>query len=793
MDSNVKKALTERDICTKYITPAIEKAGWNIQTQVREEVTFTDGKIIVRRKLVRRGKKKRADYILYYKPNIPIAIIEAKDNKHSVGDGMQQALGYAECLDIPFIYSSNGDAFLEHDKTIKSDKVEKEISLDSFPSPEELWNLYKQYKDINENKERIVTQDYFFDQSGKKPRYYQSVAINRTIEAIAKGQDRILLVMATGTGKTYTAYQIIYRLWKSGAKKRILYLADRNILIDQTMINDFRHFGDKMTKVTKRKVDKAHEIYLALYQGLTGEEEWKNIYKNFSKEFFDLVIIDECHRGSAKEDSRWREILKYFSKATQIGLTATPKETKEVSNIEYFGEPLYTYSLKQGIDDGFLAPYKVIRILFDRDSDGYLPTIGKKDKYGNDVEYQIYNIKDFDKKLVLEKRTELIAKRFSDYLKRNDSRFDKSIFFCVDIEHAERMRQALVNENSDLVEKNSKYVMRITGDNPEGKAELDNFIYPDSRYPVLVTTSKLMTTGVDAQTCKFIILDSNINSMTEFKQIIGRGTRVREDYDKYYFTIIDFRGVTRLFADPDFDGDPVQIKEAKDGEIPIEDEEEISEDPADTEAIEIDEEDLEKPDISIDEKDEKIRPRKYFINDVEVEVVNERLMYYGKDGKLITESLTDYTKNTIKKKYASLNEFLNEWHNTKRKQIIIEELYEQGVFIEELQEEAGKDLDPFDLICHIVFDAPALTRKERANNVKKRDYFTKYNEQAKAVLEALLSKYEDEGLRNLEDIKILKVKPFTDIGSPVEIIQLFGSKEKYLEALYELEKELYIA
>ena len=789
-----KKDLSERDICSKYITPALINAGWDLERQIREEVTFTDGRIIVRKKLVTRGERKRADYILYYKSNIPLAIIEAKDNKHPVGAGMQQALNYAEILDIPFAFSSNGDAFLEHDRTIKEGKKEREIPLNRFPSPEELWNRYKSAKGITEKEEAIVTQEYYFEQDGKTPRYYQRIAINRTIEAIAKGQKRILLVMATGTGKTYTAFQIIYRLWKSRAKKRILFLADRNILVDQTMANDFKYFGDKMTKITNRKIDKAHEIYLALYQGISGENEFKNVYKQFSPDFFDLVIIDECHRGSAKEDSAWREILEYFSPATQIGLTATPKETKDVSNIEYFGEPIYTYSLKQGIEDGFLAPYKVIRVILDRDVEGYRPEKGKRDKYGFEIEDREYNIKDFDKNLVIENRTEIVAKKVSDYLKKNNSRFAKTIFFCVDIEHAERMRQALVNENADLVAENPKYVMRITGDNEDGKAELDNFIDPASKYPVLVTTSKLMTTGVDAQTCQFIVLDANINSMIEFKQIIGRGTRIREDYGKQYFTIIDFRGVTKLFADPDFDGDPVSVKTTK-GDIPTEDEEEgvggVEEPDGDYKT-----EDGNKGDVPpeiIDGGDINETPAKYYVDDVPVKVIHERVYYYDKNGKLITESLVSYTRKNIKNEFKTLDEFLRKWNEADRKEAIIKELEERGVFFEELKDEVGKDLDPFDLICHIAFDMPPLTRRERANNVKKRNYFTKYGENAREVLEALLEKYADEGIENLENLEILKVPDFKKFGSPIEIVKRFGGKKKYLEAIKELQKEIYTA
>jgi type I restriction enzyme R subunit len=788
-----KKDLSERDICSKYITPSLINAGWDLERQIREEVSFTDGRIIVRKKLVTRGERKRADYILYYKSNIPLAIIEAKDNKHPVGAGMQQALNYAEILDIPFVFSSNGDAFLEHDRTISVGSKEREIPLNQFPSPEELWNRYKIAKGFNEREEVIVTQEYYFEQNGKSPRYYQRIAINRTVEVIAKGQNRILLVMATGTGKTYTAFQIIYRLWKSRAKKRILFLADRNILVDQTMANDFKYFGDKMTKITNRKIDKAHEIYLALYQGISGEDEFKNVYKQFSPEFFDLVIIDECHRGSAKEDSAWREILEYFHPATQIGLTATPKETKDVSNIEYFGEPIYTYSLKQGIEDGFLAPYKVIRVLLDRDVEGYRPEKGKRDKYGFEIEDREYNMKDFDKNLVIENRTEIVAQKVSDYLKKNNSRFAKTIFFCVDIEHAERMRQALVNENGDLVTENPKYIMRITGDNEEGKAELDNFIDPASKYPVLVTTSKLMTTGVDAQTCQFIVLDANINSMIEFKQIIGRGTRIREDYGKQYFTIIDFRGVTKLFADPDFDGDPVSVKTTT-GEIPTE-EEEIVDGQGELGGDQESEGDYggDIPPEIIDGGDINEIPAKYYVNDVPVKVIHERVYYYDKDGKLITESLISYTRKNIKNEFKTLDEFLIKWNESERKEAILKELEERGVLLEELKDEVGKDLDPFDLICHVAFDMPPLTRKERANNVKKRNYFTKYGESAREVLEALLEKYADEGIENLENLEILKVPDFKRFGSPIEIVKRFGGKKKYLEAIKELEKEIYTA
>ena len=789
-----KKSLSERDICTKFITPAIVEAGWDRNTQIREEVSFTAGKVIVRGKLVSRGKQKRADYILYYKNNIPIAIIEAKDNKHSVGAGIQQGIDYAETLDIPFVFSSNGDAFLFHDRTIDLGKKEIELPLNKFPTPQELWNKYKKYKQIEDAEvESIYTQNYHTDASGKEPRYYQRIAINRAVEAIAKGQDRTLLVMATGTGKTYTAFQIIWRLWKARKKKRILFLADRNILIDQTKAQDFAPFGDKMTKITKRQIDKSYEIYLALYQGLTGNDEDKDAYKQFSPDFFDLVVIDECHRGSAKEDSAWREVLDYFSSATHLGLTATPKETKDVSNIEYFGEPIYTYSLKQGIEDGFLAPYKVIRPLINIDLDGLKLPQGTIDKYGNEVPDEEFNTKDFDKKIVVDERTELVAKRITEYLKKNN-RFDKTIVFCVDIDHANRMRQALVNENADMVAQNTKYVMKITGDDNEGKMELDNFISPEEPYPVIATTSKLMTTGVDAKTCKLIVLDSNINSMTEFKQIIGRGTRLKPEFGKYYFTIMDFRGVTRLFEDKEFDGEPVQIKDVKETEeMPVE--EQTKEEIVDI-INEISKEEI-VVDIppNIDLTDIETPTRKFYVNGVEVVQVGERVQYYGKDGKLITESLVDYTKKNLKEQFATMNDFIKKWSEADKKSAIIEELEEQGILFEELREEVkqktGKDLSIFDLICHVTFDMPPLSRKERAEKVKKRNYFGKYSEKARAILNALIDKFADEGIMEIENRSILSFQPFDKFGTPVEIIKEFGGKDKYEEAIRELERELF--
>lgn len=778
-----KKSLTEQDICSKYILPAVLASGWDLKYQIREQVSFTAGKIQVRGKTVSRGEQKRADYILYYKNDLPIAIIEAKDNNHGVGAGMEQGLGYAETLDIPFVFSSNGDAFIEHDRFEKDGIIEREISLDKFPTPEELFERYKSAKGITENIENIISEDYFQEINGKSPRYFQRVAINRVVEAVAKMQNRILLVMATGTGKTYTAFQIIWRLWKSKAKKRILFLVDRNILADQTMINDFKHFGDKMTKIENRNVDKSYEIYLALYQGITGNDEEKNIFKQFSPDFFDLIIVDECHRGSAKEDSAWRDVLEYYSSATQIGLTATPKETKEISTQSYFGEPLYTYSLRQGIDDGFLAPYKVIRIVIDRDVEGYRPEEGKTDKYGNEIPDRIYNTKDFDRDIIIDERTELVARKITEYMKETD-RMQKVIVFCVDIDHAVRMRQALANVNADKVTENRKYIVRITGDNDEGKRELDNFIDPENPYPVIAVTSKLMTTGVDAQTCKLIVLDQNIGSMTEFKQIIGRGTRVREDYNKMYFTIMDFRNVTELFADPDFDGDPVVIYEPKEGE-PIEPPEDVVDpiDPPIAYPVNVN-----IGGITIGE------PRtKFYVNGVDVKVINERVQYIGEDGKLITESLKDYSKKNILSEYSSIDIFLKSWNESDKKEIIIEELKKRGVFFDELENEIGRNLDPFDLICHIAYGKKPLTRQERVDNVKKRDYFTKYEGKAREVIDALLEKYADTGITSIDDIGDLQVSPFNNFGTPVEIVNdIFGGREKYLEVIKNIQNSLYL-
>ena len=797
-----KKSLTERDICTKFIHPALESAGWDLKRQIREQYYFTDGQVLVKGKTVKRGDRKFVDYLLFYKSNLPLAVIEAKDNSQTIGSGMQQGLGYAESLDVPFVFSTNGDGFLFHDRLAKSGPVERELRLDEFPSPEELWQRRCEALGTSPASLPVVTQDYYSDGGNRSPRYYQMVAINRTVEAIAGGQKRVLLVMATGTGKTMTAFQIIWRLWKSGAAKRILFLADRNILVDQTKTNDFKPFGTAMAKITNRKIDKSFEIYLSLYQAVTGTEEESNIYKQFSPDFFDLIVIDECHRGSAAENSSWREILDYFKSATQIGLTATPKETEDVSNMNYFGEPVYTYSLKQGIADGFLAPYKVIRVDIDRDLAGWRPEAGKVDKYGHLIEDRVYNQKDMDRKLVIDSRTQLVAHRVTQFLKATN-RMDKTIVFCEDIDHAERMRQALVNENADLVNKNRKYIMRITGDNEEGKAELDQFIHPEEPYPVIVTTSELMTTGVDAKTCKLIVLDKTIKSMTKFKQIIGRGTRIDEEFGKLWFTIIDFKKATELFADPEFDGEPVQIYQPKPGEpiVPPDEEdgdvtptgEEITGLPDDeNQPIDFPEGDPATPEgpVILDPPPPG-RPRKYRVNDVDVFIISERVQYYGSDGALITESLKDFTRKTIQAEYASLDQFLQKWSSADKKQTILAELEKHDVLFEELAEQVGKDFDPFDLICHVAFDQPPLTRKERAENVKKRNYFAKYGDKARAVLEALLDKYADEGIEHIETTDILRVHPLNKLGTPLEIIKLFGTKEKYELAVRDLESALY--
>ena len=771
-----KKDLTETEIRTRYITPAIrDKAGW-AEHLIREEKAITDGRIHVMGNRAKRGKRKFADYILFHESDTPLAIVEAKSNNQAVGAGLQQAMEYAEMMDVPFVYSSNGDGFVEHDRTKTEGQLIREIDLDAFPSPDALWARYRQWKQLTPVEEEIITQSNYL--GAKAPRYYQQVAINRTVEAVAKGQKRMLLVMATGTGKTYTASQIMYRLWKAKKAKRILFLADRNVLVDQARTNDFKVFGDVMTKVSRREIDKSYEVYLALYQQLTGPESEMDVFKEFSPDFFDLIFVDECHRGSAADDSAWREVLEYFNSAVQIGLTATPKETVDVSNIDYFGEPIYSYSLKNGIADGFLAPYKVIRIDLDKDIDGWRPRAGQKDIHGYVIPDEVYYGTDFDATLTIEERTQLVAALITEYLKATN-RMDKTIVFCRRIEHAEEMRRALINENADLYAENSKYIMRITGDSLEGKQQLDSFIDPEEPYPVIVTTSKLLNTGVDTQTVKLIVLDNIINSMTEFKQIIGRGSRVREAQGKYFYAIMDFRNATRLFQDPDFDGDPVQIFEPGSDEPvtpPQPPQDEIPDD---------------------DGGDDE--PNLYKVRGVPVHMIRERVQYLGKDGQLITESYRDYSRRNLLQHYPTLEKFLEDWFSESRKDAIIRALLDEGVFLDQLQEETGLDIDPFDLICHLAYDRKLHTRSERARNVKaKPAYFEKYSETARKVIEALLDRFAEEGYETFDKVldsaaltRSLNAPPLNEFGRPLEVMRLFGGKKQFQEAMRTLQIEIY--
>lgn len=767
--------MTEEEVKLNYITPAIENAGW-IKKQIRMEYSINAGKIVVRGNVAKRLPKKKADYVLFYKENMPLAIVEAKDNNHNIGDGMFQAQEYADKLDVRFVFTSNGDGFLSYDMKTGEQKI---ISLDEFPSPQELFD--KQYKnevEKSDNYKKILETPYYFSEESFTPRYYQRIAINRTVEAIAKGKDRVLLVMATGTGKTYMAFQIIWRLWKSGLKKKILYLADRNILVDQTIIGDFKPFKNSMTKIYHKNMDTSYEIYLSLYQQLAEndiDDSLAILKENFNPDFFDLIIVDECHRGSAREDSNWRKILDYFSNASKIGMTATPKETKEVSNIDYFGEPIYTYSLKDGIEDGYLAPYKVIRYAIDTDVYGYRPNKGKTDKDGDMVEDREYGVKDFDKNIVIDERTQLVAEKITEYLKNTD-RLAKTIVFCVDIDHAERMRQALVNLNSDLCADNHKYIMRITGDNDEGKKQLDYFIDNDSVYPTIVTTSKLMTTGVNCQTCKNIVLDNIFgeNGLTEFKQIIGRGTRIKEDYDKMYFTILDFRNATRLFADPAFNGPEIQSEDY---------------DPENYKG---------KKKVIIDNPDPKeVEPKegkkKVYINDVEVMLLSERVQYYDKDGKLVTESLVDFTRKNLLQNFASLDDFLTLWTSDEKRSTIIEELENKGIFIEELRKMYPADVDDFDLICDIAYGIKPLTKSERAKRTKVDEVLTAYSDKCKEILQILLDKYSNDEIDELADSKILKLPEFNEYGNPMKIASLFGGLNGYLNAVHQVQNALYCA
>lgn len=783
-----KKQMTEEDIKLQYITPAVQ-AKWGLD-RITMETKITDGRINLKGNIVTREKPKKADYVLYLTKNKPIAIVEAKDNNHFISYGLQQAITYAKMQDIPFAYSSNGDGFQEHDLLTG---LERTLSMDEFPTVDELTARWESEtnggKGISDNERKIINQPYYSSQNTYDPRYYQRNAINRTVEAIANGQERLLLVMATGTGKTYTAFQIVYRLLKSGLKKKVLYLADRNILVDQSIQQDFSPLEKVIHKINFAKDDPvtitSHEVYFSLYQQLAGNEENEDeesgeetvarFAKLFNQDFFDLIIVDECHRGSAKKDSNWRKILDYFSSATQIGMTATPKETKYISNIDYFGEPVYTYSLREGIEDGFLAPFRVINITTDI-SDGWRPYKGQLDKFGNEIEDRIYTNSDFDYNIILEDRTYEVAREITEYLKSTD-RMQKTIVFCATEDHAERMRIALNNLNADMVKENPDYVVRITGSDTYGKSKLDYFISVSAPYPVIATTSKLLSTGADCKMTKLIVLDEMINSMTEFKQIIGRGTRLREKEGKNHFVVMDFRNVTRLFSDPDWDG-PIEIVEGFDpNHKPIP-----------------------KPDTPGNGGDSVSPPPtvdKYVVdeNGCDVHIIGKRVEVYDALGKLLRqESIVDYTKSNILGKYASLDNFISKWTSEEKKEAIRELLKEQGIDLEQMKAEQGMtDVDDFDFICHVAFNQKPLTRKERANNVKKRDFLSKYSGVAREVLEALLDEYMNTGIYEIEKTEILQLDPFKKFGKPSKIATYFGGKAGYIQAVKALEEELYKA
>ena len=769
-----KKEMTEEDIKFHYISPAIV-SKWD-KDKITMETKITDGKINLRGNLISREKPKKADYVLYLNPNKPIAIVEAKDNKHSISYGLQQAMAYAEMLDVPFAYSSNGDGFFEHDFLTGK---ERELSMDEFPTEEELVSRYKAESNhgegLSSQEEKIIDQPYFSSMNSYPPRYYQRVAVNRTVEQIASGKDRLLLVMATGTGKTYTAFQIAYRLLQSGMKRKILYLADRNILVDQSIQQDFAPLEKVIHKINVAKDDPStitsHQVYFSLYQQLVGDDDAEHFSELFRPDFFDLIIVDECHRGSAKEESRWRKILEYFSSATQIGMTATPKETKYVSNINYFGEPIYTYSLKKGIEDGFLAPFKVINISTDI-GESWRPVKGQRDKFGNLIEDRVYNNTDYDYNIIIEDRTNQVASEITKYLKATD-RMAKTIVFCPTEEAAERMRIALVNHNADMVKENPDYCVRITGSDDYGKSKLDYFISVSEKYPVIATTSKLLSTGADCKMTKLIVLDEMIGSMTEFKQIIGRGTRLREKEGKTHFVVMDFRNVSRLFADPEWDG-PIEIDDDFDPENNPKGgkrNEGGGLTPPNPPAI--------KPIVDR--------------NGCKVEIIHKTVSVYDTNGKLLRqESIVDYTKENIRGEYATLDAFIREWRKDPKKDKIQSILLERGIDIEQLKKEQGlEEVDDFDFICHIAFNQKPLTRKERAENVKKQDFFSRYNGVAKEVLEALLDKYMNKGITEITTTEVLRLDPFMKLGKPSKIASYFGGKEAYKHAVEELQNAIY--
>ena len=768
-------SLSEEDIKNRYITPSIESSGWTknqtrMEFTIMEKTEFTDGKIIIKGRKAKRGNRKSADYLLFHKNNYPLAIVEAKDASKDVAHGIQQAIDYARILDVPFAYSSNGMGFVEHDM---KKGTERRLSMSEFPTPEQLWNRYKGNYEITEEVEEIIKQPYFYREGINRPRYYQRIAINRTVEAVAKGQNRIMLVMATGTGKTCTAFQIIHRLYESKKVKKVLYLADRNILIDQTILNDLAPFNEKgiLTKVKAKNLESRYDIYMSLYHQLSGDDD-EEAFRQFKPEFFDLIVVDECHRGSAKENSRWRKILNYFNSAIHIGMTATPKETEEVSNIDYFGEPVYTYSLKQGIDDGFLAPYRVLRFGIDKDLEGYIPEEGKIDDNGQVIEHRVYTSKDFDRKLIIDKRTETVAKRITEYLKQTD-RFSKTIVFCVDEEHALRMREALINENQDLVAQNDKYIMRITGSDELGKQQLENFIDNNCRYPTVVTTSKLLSTGVDCKMVKLIVLESNINSMTEFKQIIGRGTRLVWDRDKRFFTIMDFRKATLLFSDPEFDG-PATSTYNGDGEKPV--------------PPEIGNEDEEEAGTGGDESVEEPET-KYRVSDVSAEIISTTELIYGPNGKLIANHSENF-KNLILEKYATEDDFRNAWLNSDRN-TIINDFDENGVDFNRFKSQIGNDVDIFDIIMMIGFNKDARLKAERVECVKESSIYTGLNDKQKFIVDELLAIYIQNDCVAIEKIDTLNLPNFAAMGGLIPCARIMGGKPKYLNFITELINKIY--
>ncbi len=769
-----KKELSEEDIKLKYITPALQESEWDIKNQIRCEYYYTAGKINVRENIAQRGKGKKVDYLLSYKANIPIAIVEAKDNNVLASHGIQQGMDYAQDLDIPFAYSSNGDEFYEHDMITGEERT---IPMNEFPTPKELWERYLKEKEITPDQESLITEPYYFMDINKTPRYYQRIAINKTIEAISKGQKRILLVMATGTGKTFTAFQIIHRLHKAGKMKKILYLADRNVLIDQTMQNDFKPFQKVMTKVEHRNMDSSYEIYMSLYHQLRSTEE--EIYKQFKPDFFDLIIVDECHRSSARDDSNWHEILTYFNGATQIGMTATPKETVDVSNITYFGNPIYTYSLKQGIEDGFLAPYKVVKVSLDKDLEGYRPERGKLDEDGYEVEDKEYTLHDFDRTIVIDERTKVVAKRITEYMKSTD-RMSRTIVFCVDTEHALRMRNALAEENKDMMQVNSNYVVRITSNDVVGKAKLDDFIDANTAYPVIATTSKLLSTGVDTKTVKLIVLDEEIQSMTEFKQIIGRGTRLLPNKDKNYFTIMDFRSNSDKFADPSFNG-PAEVVvnvDGGNGDKPITGEGYgVLVDPP-----------VPKP-LSGDVEDGV--SKKIYIKDVPVSILNESVRYYDADGKLITESIVEYSGKNLKRVYQKYEDFEQSWYNADSKKDFLNNLYNEGVMIDALYDKANDNVDIFDILSNMAYGEEVVSKEERIEKVKNSNFINEYNDSQKDVINELLNVYSNKSVLELENIKLLEINNFKKFGGLVPIIMSFGGKEKYQKLIYKIKQLLY--